>query len=179
MNVTFHTLAALGTAAVLSSRSANREPQQDPASDRFLSVIGFAAGVIVHGLLDYIPHTYPIKSGVDVILSLGLFTVAVIFATRSHRLLIGACFLGSIFPDLIDQGPAIVNKHLGWSLPVVKIFPWHWPRYSGSIYGRTMTFVSALSHVLVVSISLCFLAVYGRNLFDRRADRGRALSAPR
>lgn len=178
MNVTFHTLTALATAAVLNSRSAAPEKRRNSGSGGLkLPAIGFTAGVILHAMLDYIPHTYPIKSGLDVMISLGLFPAAIIFANRSYRPLIGACFLGSIFPDLIDQGPVILNKHLGWSVPVVKVFPWHWPRYSGSIYVGRMTSISAICHLLVAGLSLSLLFVYGRNLFNRRADHGSVPSA--
>ena len=56
----------------------------------------------------------------------------------------------SIFPDLIDLGPAIANKIFGINLPILeKLFPWHWPHYSGSIYTNNCG-VSTLNHFLVV-----------------------------
>ena len=165
MNVTFHTLAALGTAAVLSSRHAQNVRPPSAHDPLYIQAIGFGTGVVVHGLLDYIPHTYPIKSGLDVVISLVLVAGAILLAHRSHRLLIAVCFLGAIFPDLVDHGPAIISKRLGWPQPTVKIFPWHWPQYSGSIYSHERNAASLLCHFVVVGISLALLWVYGRNLF--------------
>lgn len=121
MNVTFHTLAALGTAAVLSSKPHAQDLRQAAAHDPlYIQAIGFGTGVVVHGLLDYIPHTYPIKAGLDVMISLVLFAGAILLAHRSHRLLIAVCFLGAIFPDLVDHGPAILSKRMGWPAPTVR-----------------------------------------------------------
>lgn len=143
MNVTFHTLTALATAAVLSSRQEAQTSRSSAARDRLpVLAVGFVAGVIVHGLLDIAPHSYPIRSGADVVLSLSLCAAAIALGKPQHRLLVGACFLGAIFPDLVDLGPAILNKRLGWSVPVVKVFPWHRPQYSGSIYDGSRVYAS-------------------------------------
>ncbi len=123
VNVAFHTLAALGTAAVLSSCRSDRIPQQFAIRDSpvFLG-IAFAAGILEHGLLDYAPHWYTVKSEIDIFLSLILVAIVITLARPQHRPLVGVCFLGSIFPNLVDLGPPILNRNLGWSLPVVKIF---------------------------------------------------------
>src|SRR5690349_9306159 len=169
MNVTFHTLTALATAAVLSSKHIKSASEKVFAfSDKSVLVVGFAVGVVSHGLLDYVPHTYPIRSTVDVALSLVLFAVAIFLAKPHHRLLLAVCFLGSIFPDLIDLAPAILNHHLGWSLPVVGVFPWHWRQYSGSIYDGNRKVESLLAHVLVVSVSLGLIYFYRASLFSRK-----------
>jgi hypothetical protein len=166
MNVTFHTLASFATAAVLSSRlKATDSARLFAPSDLPFLAAGFASGVLVHGLLDYAPHAYPIKSAVDVLLSLALFSVMLLIVRRRYRLLLGVCFLGGVFPDLIDLGPAIVNKHLGWSLPMVKIFPWHWREYSGSIYDGSRGAESFLYHLIVAGGSLILLYAYRRQMF--------------
>lgn len=121
VNVTFHTIGAIATAAVLSSR---RSAQCSPILDRLpLLTVGFVAGILAHGALDHVPHTYPIPSAFDVFLGLTLFLVAIASSKHEHRVLLGACFAGSVLPDFIDLGPAIINRRLGWSLPVVKVFP--------------------------------------------------------
>ena len=166
MNVTFHVLASFATAAVLSSK---RKPADEPRlfapSDLPSLAVGFVTGVLMHGLLDYAPHAYPIKSAVDVLLSLALFVVMPLIVRRHHWLLLGVCFLGAVFPDLIDLGPAIANKRLGWSLPVVKVFPWHWREYSGSIYDGSRGGESFLYHLIVAGGSLVLLYAYRRQLF--------------
>ena len=79
-------------------------------------------------------NSYPIRSAIDVTLSLALFIAILLFVRSRHWLLLGVCFGGRIFPDVVDLGPAIVNERMGWSLPVVKLFPWHWGVNSGSVY---------------------------------------------
>ena len=166
MNVTFHTLASLATAAVLCSRLKDTDsPRIFIPTDVPLLAIGFAAGVLMHGLLDYAPHAYPIKSAADVALSLAIFSAVLLLAGRRQWLLLSACFLGSIFPDLVDLGPAIVNKGLGWSLPVVKIFPWHWRAYSGSIYDGSRGVESFSYHLIVAGGSLILLYAFRHELF--------------
>ena len=165
MNVTFHTLAALGTAAALSSK------EQFSAHGRTsILLAGFGAGVLLHGVADYLPHSYPIAPGLDTVLSLTLFAAAFAFAKRQHRLLIGACFLGALFPDLVDLGPSIINHRLGWSVPAVKIFPWHWRQYSGSIYDGSRLFDSLLLHLVVIGLSVSLLYTYRRELFALAED---------
>jgi hypothetical protein len=127
--------------------------------------IGFTAGVLLHGLLDYVPHSYPLRSGPDVAFGLILFLLAITWAKRKHRPLVGACCFGSVLPDVVDLGPAIVNRLFGWSLPVVKIFPWHWHQYSGSIYDGTKRLESLVLHLGVIMLSVGTIYFYRKSLF--------------
>ena len=175
MNVTFHTLAGLATAAIISPRITSEDsPRSFARQDLFWLSIGFASGVLTHGLLDYAPHAYPFKSAIDVLVGLVLFCVALSVARRRYRLLLVVCFVGCIFPDVIDLGPAIVNKRTGWSLPVVKIFPWHWREYSGSIYDGSRAVESFLYHLIVAGVCLTLLYAYRRELFHGSWRIGRA-----
>lgn len=168
MNVTFHTLTSLAVAAALSARQTKSVSNEMFAfSDVSLLIVGFIGNLLLHGLLDYLPHSYPIKSAVDVVLSLGLFGVGLVLVRKPYRLLVAACFLGGIFPDLVDLGPAILNKQLGWHLPVVKIFPWHWRQYSGSIYDGSRKLDSLVAHVVVIGASLSILYLFRRAFFGR------------
>ena len=162
MNVAFHTVAALATAAVLSSRYRVRTTLP---SSGFLPAIGFIIGVLLHGLLDYAPHSYPFDSRLDVALSLALASLAISLSKAKNRFLVLACYSGSIFPDLIDLGPAAINRSFGWSLPTVKIFPWHWHRYSGSVYDGSRSLESLLLHIVVVALSIGLLCAHRRALF--------------
>jgi hypothetical protein len=143
MNVTFHVLTGIGMAAALSPR----QPQVAVAS----LAAGLGATIALHGLLDYVPHSYPIRSGADVILALVLLGAAWLLAKPHLRLLLITCFLGSILPDLIDLGPGILNRHAGLHLPEVKLFPWHWKQYSGSIYDGSRNTESTALHLLVLA----------------------------
>jgi len=151
-----------------------RAPLQSSGRDvPFLPAIGFVIGVLLHGLLDYVPHSYPIDSRLDVSLSLALASLAIVVSKPKNRFLVLACYLGSIFPDLIDLGPTVINKSLGWSMPTVKIFPWHWPRYSGSIYDGGKSLESLIFHIVIVALSIGLLYGYRRALFrvgTNRAD---------
>ena len=160
MNVTFHVLASFATTAALSTINAGTQRA------RFLLLVaGLIAGVILHGILDILPHSYPINSILDVVLALILFAVAWPLVVKAQRLLFLACYLGAILPDLIDLGPAILNKRLGTTFPVIKLFPWHWKMYSGSIYDGSKGFESALSHVVVLGASLLLLFWLHNNIF--------------
>jgi len=167
-------MGALATAAFLSSTQVrNSSGETVPRSRQSLpiAVIGFVAGVVEHGVMDYVPHSYPISSGVDVVLSLILLVVALAQTKPQFRVLVTACFIGSIFPDLVDLGPAILNHHLGWSLPTVKIFPWHWPEYSGSLYHGAKKFQSAVSHCVVIGICISLCWFYRHPIFSPTPDR--------
>lgn len=168
MNVTFHALSGLAVAALLGSKQRETgSVHLFTRSDLSLLASGFVAGVALHGVLDLLPHSYPIKSSVDVVLGVALIFIAISTVRSRHVYLLGACFFGSLFPDLVDLAPAIVNKHFGLSLPVVKLFPWHWPQYSGSIYDGSRSAESLSYHLLVVGVSF-FLLYSNRGWLSRR-----------
>jgi hypothetical protein len=121
--------------------------------------------------MDYVPHSYPIPSAMDVVFSLILFTVAVSLTKPQFRVLVTACFSGSIFPDLVDLAPPILNRHLGWSLPTVRIFPWHWPQYSGSLYHGAKRLQSAVSHSAVIGVCVSVCWFYRHALFASASER--------
>ena len=165
MNVTFHVLAGIGIAAALSPRK--------PKVSRIAIVAGFGVTVCLHGLLDFVPHSYPIKSSIDVMLALLLFAGAFVLAKPHVRGVLVACFLGSILPDLIDLAPGILNRHYGFNLPAVRLFPWHWKQYSGSIYDGSRAAESMAAHLVVSTIAL-FLIWRARDRFCASASiRGR------
>lgn len=160
MNVTFHTLASLATVAVLSRKIKPRDAfSLPPLNEYIFFAAGFAIGILIHGILDYAPHNYLIPSIIDVFLSLFLLALALASVKRYLWLLTLACFTGGIFPDLVDLGTAIINKRLGTNLPVVKIFPWHWSNYSGSIYDGSHHIESAVYHLTVAAVfsAVCYL----------------------
>ncbi|MEO7509837.1 MAG: hypothetical protein ABIZ95_21500 [Pyrinomonadaceae bacterium] len=158
MNITFHTLAAVSTAVLLSpARKADRPVELTSPSELYRLSAGFALGILLHGVLDFLPHSYPIHSILDVLLGTLLFATVWIVAARSNRPLLTACFVGAIAPDLIDHTTSILNRRLGWSLPVKKIFPWHWPEYSGSIYDGSYATESLVLHLVVTFVSLGLL----------------------
>jgi hypothetical protein len=166
VNVIFHTLGSLATAAVLNDRIS-----QGRFAYSYSRIAGGGfAGIVLHGVLDYCPHTYPVEPKLDVGLSLLLFTVSLLLVSKRNWLLLGFCFVGALLPDLIDLGPAILNKSTGWSLPVVKVFPWHWPQYSGSIYDHNHNIESLSWHVLMLCVISIVLYTRGPRLLNRREE---------
>jgi hypothetical protein len=156
MNTTFHMLAvAVGAAC---SRWETRHEIARLG-------LGFAMSVLLHGVMDVTPHSYPINSALDVVLGLAIAASAVFLARRAVRPLLVGCCLGSIFPDLVDLAPAIINRHTGLSLPTTEFFPWHWKTYSGSLYGGTRNIESWLYHLIVVVIAASSIYIFRRRLF--------------
>ena len=149
MNIIFHTTAAIGIAVLLTERN---EIDNSPNIKNVFeaSIFAFTLGIISHGVLDYIPHCYPINSKFDVILGLIIIITTTFWANINYRPVIVLSFIGSIFPDLVDLLPNIINKQFGFHLLIVnKVFPWHWSNYSGSIYRNDCN-VSTMNHVLLI-----------------------------
>jgi len=57
MNVLFH--LAVGTSIIASNSHFKNETKQERW---VLTGVGFVVGLLSHGILDYIPHCYPINS---------------------------------------------------------------------------------------------------------------------
>jgi len=154
MNVLFHTTTAIGIVALLTNTNKIERTKYSIQT----GIIVFIVGILSHGILDYIPHCYPIPSKLDVLLGSLMILTGVVLSNKRYRMIVALAFLGSIIPDLIDLSPAIMNKQLGWQLPIFnKIFPWHLKAYSGSIYTGQCT-ISTINHlVLMVLIGITFL----------------------
>jgi hypothetical protein len=162
MNVVFHTLASVATAAVLSAQL--KEKPIGSTTGLTILAIGFTTGILVHGLLDWAPHQYPVPSVLDVAVSLISFSIIFVLAHEQARWILFGCFLGAIFPDLVDLGPAILNRQMQLHLPTVKAFPWHWKEFSGSIYDGSRRWLSLSNHVVVTGISAFLILRYRQSL---------------
>jgi hypothetical protein len=150
MNVIFHTTTAISVAVLLTD---TKRIEQSTTSKHVIwtSIFAFTIGLISHGALDFIPHCYPVNSKIDAIAGLTMIMTTIWLTNKKYRLIMGLSFIGSIFPDLVDLSPAIINKQLGLSLPTFdKIFPWHLNNYSGSIYNDNC-YNSTLNHILLLS----------------------------
>ena len=113
----------------------------------------FGMGILTHGLLDLLPHCYPIPSKADALLSLVLLMFAVLRSSKTFRPLLITAFAGAVFPDVLDLSPAILAKQTGWSIPLFPhFFPWHWKEYSGSVYKGSCAFSNGI-HLLFLSIA--------------------------
>jgi hypothetical protein len=165
LNVTFHTLGAVATAAVLTL-TPNEKWRSFSAVKKYAA--GFVAGILVHGILDILPHNYPFDPKLDIVLALLLFFLVFVMAQKQNLILLVICFAGCLLPDVIDLGPAIANKY--FRLPVLqlsfKIFPWHFAEYSGSIYdGSSRSIESTIYHSVFSLICAILIFIYRKNLF--------------
>lgn len=148
MNVLFHTTTAIGIVVLFT----NTKKIEHPKDVLSTSLIVFITGILSHGILDYIPHCYPIPSKLDVLLGLIMILTGVLLSNKRYRIIVALALLGCIIPDLIDLSPAIINKQLGWHLPIFnKLFPWHSKTYSGSVYNGQCT-VSNINHTVLVAL---------------------------
>lgn len=156
MNILFHTATAIGIAVVLTDtqRLTSAKTCKPVLAT---GVAAFGIGIISHGVIDYIPHCYPIMSELDVVFGFLIMSALTYMVNRRYRLIVGLAFLGAVTPDVVDLGPTILNQVLGLNLPVLgKIFPWHLPEYSGSIYTGNCA-VSTWNHLLllVTILAIC------------------------
>ncbi|WP_027002885.1 hypothetical protein [Hugenholtzia roseola] len=173
MNVIFHTTTAVGVAILLTDTK--RIEQARTLKDTiWTSILAFIVGVISHGALDYIPHCYPINSKLDVFAGLAMILITVWLTNKKYQFIMGLSFLGSIFPDLVDLSPSIINKQLGFNLPILdKIFPWHLHDYSGSNYTNdcSNSFLNHLLLLLTISIILWCRQTDLRAIFNKKYDK--------
>jgi hypothetical protein len=159
MNVTFHVLGSFATAAVLAERTKTNYAVK--------LCVGFVTGILIHGILDFLPHQYPLSSKIDIGLALLLLLMTLFFVRKQYILLILVCFAGSIFPDIIDLAPSIADKHLGVTIQQLpfRVFPWHLKKYSGSIYDGSRWYESTLYHSAFTVLCLSVLYLKRKNLF--------------
>ena len=165
MNVTFHALGSFATAAVLSAKLLPCQNCFFLRSDLPFLAIGFSTGVLLHGVLDFAPHSYPFSAAFDIAFCLVFFATFALLVKRRNLILLVACYIGFLFPDLLDLGPAMINKRVNLGLPVFKASPWHWHVYSGSIYDGSRQFESNLWHSLVFSTSVILLVRFRQRFF--------------
>ena len=187
MNVTFHAVTSFGISHVAARSLSPDSTETFERDDLRVLITAFVAGVLSHGILDGLKHGYPIHYALDPPLALLLAAAWCAIVKKRFRILVATVFIGAILPDLIDLGPAVANRLLGWHLPTFRthLFPWHWVDGSGSLYplegapGRPghgdldagdNRIVSATNHAIVVFLSIVAIAS-NRNPFRRRAQR--------
>jgi len=149
MNVIFHVTTAIGLAVALTDTTRIRD-----AKDTIIpAVSAFVSGIFIHGVIDYLPHTYPFSAKLDIIISFLFIVIILVIVKKKYLSIMGLAFWGCILPDIIDLLPPMINKYLGFQLTVNdKIFPWHTHEYSGSIFIGT-SIASDINHIAVVLIT--------------------------
>lgn len=187
MNVTFHAVASLGISHLAARNLAPDSIDTFDRRDTPVLITAFVAAILSHGVLDGLKHGYPIHYAIDPPLALLLAVGWCAIVKRRFRILVATAFIGAVLPDLIDLGPAIANRLLGWHLPTFRphLFPWHRVDGSGSLYplegapGRPghgdldagdNRIVSATNHAIILFLSIAAI-VSNRALFARRPRR--------
>jgi hypothetical protein len=164
VNVAFHELVGIAitqeTAAWLGPPDAIGDAAPVPARRVFTWATAFGLAIMSHGILDALPHYYPLSSRGDTLVSILLVSFWLWLVPRWLRgplLLIG---LGALLPDIIDHVPDDLRKHLQLDIPVPpNLFPWHWRTGSGSLPGRTgPLWIESLTYHVIV-LAFCAAAI--------------------
>ena len=173
MNVALHALAG-GAIAHASFRVAVI-PSAKPNGMTLATAA--VAGLASHGLLDWLRHSYPLPSRLDVVLALALSGMWLALVHPRLRPLFGGALAASFLPDVVDHLPRLL--HFNSPLPT-PVFPWHSPAWSGSLYpaaeipaGSHLValevgdnrLVSILNHAVVILIGLVCVFL-GRSAFS-------------
>jgi hypothetical protein len=171
MNVAFHAVTSFGIGHVAARSLAPDSTSGFDRRDTRALITAFVAGIVSHGVLDGLKHGYPIPYAVDPPLALLLAAAWCAIVKKRFRILFAVVFVGAVLPDLVDLGPAVINRLLGWHLPTFHphLFPWHWVDGSGSLYdlngaaGRPghgdlnagdNRVISATNHVIVLFLAI-------------------------
>lgn len=154
MNILFHNI----TGYCIAITSLHVAAKDDVYSKKqYIIPIVFLLGIISHGILDIIPHCYPINSIFDAIFGLAMIIGLSILARPAFRTIIAGALIGSIVPDIIDHSAGIFKNHMGISINYsLKLFPWHWAKYSGSIYNGNCL-KSAIYHSILIAVCIITL----------------------
>jgi hypothetical protein len=136
MNVTFHALTSFGISHLAARLLDGATTKPFDGRDVRVLAPAFVVAVLSHGALDGLKHGYPIPPIADLPLALALGGAWCAVVNARYRVLFTVVFVGVMLPDLLDLGPEIANKLLGWQLPTFQphLFPWHWVDGSGSLY---------------------------------------------
>lgn len=177
MNVLLHALTgvAIAHAAVRLANVRDQKPSTAVVASAAL------AGVLSHGLLDWLRHSYPVPSRMDVVLALTLSVAWLLSIRRLLLPLFALALTASFLPDVIDHLPRLL--HVTSPLPT-PLFPWHAPEWSGSLYPATTIragsrlvalelgdnrAASLANHVGVILMSAACVFL-GRSAFRRRQE---------
>lgn len=98
LNLVFHTAFSISTSSVLS-----KNIEQKHSTIKYL-VMGFIGNILVHGVMDLIPHNYPIQTKFDILFSVAMFLLTIIIVNKKFVPMGFCCFLGGALPDIIDKG---------------------------------------------------------------------------
>ncbi len=157
MNVAFHELVGIAIAHEASAALGPPTAYDGGSTTQRRGTIwaaAFGLAVLSHGILDGLPHYYPLGIWPDTVVSIAFLAFWLTRVPRWMRVPVIVVCVGSLLPDIIDHVPRDLNRHLHLGLPEwPKLFPWHWREGSGSIPGKTgpLWRVSVANHAIVVA----------------------------
>jgi len=156
MNLIFHTVLSVSTSLIFAKKIVKTDK-----SIKYLG-LGFISNIIMHGVMDLVPHNYPVTTMADISISFTFFLLSIIFVRREFLTPVFFCFLGGVLPDLIDKGFFRVLRIN------IKLFPWHWTNVINFFYkwyfNHTWLFIT--SNILAIVVSICLLWINRRFIFE-------------
>lgn len=162
MNITYHTMLGVASSAVLVKTIPNLENSKIYK----IAPIAIAVNIILHGVLDLLPHSYSLMMIKDGLISLFLIGLSIIFIKRKYKLLTLTCIFGAILPDVIDKiivrSNSIINSY---------IFPWHNSGVINKFYSVYLDRIPfqyfKYMDLIIILISLVVLIKY-KDIFIKR-----------
>lgn len=161
MNITYHTMVGIASSSVIAKKY-NKKSNNNLLK---VIIIGIIVNILLHGVLDLIPHNYPISLMSDIILVLFLSILSIIFIKKKYRILTLSCICGSILPDIIDKFilKIVLNSN-------TYLFPWHNSEIVNKFYQIYIKFISVEYYgVMNILITVIFFGViiFHRKMFIR------------
>lgn len=155
MNITYHTVLGVASTSVMTKII----PEEDNIKIYKIGTIGVGINILLHGILDILPHNYSLTMIKDGIITLFLIAVAMFFVNNKYRLLTLCCVGGAILPDVIDK---IIIRNI--STVNFYVFPWHNAEIINNFYLVYLKIIPmqyfGITDIVVVGISLLFLILY-------------------
>lgn len=155
MNITYHTMLGVASSAVLVKTIPNLENSKIYK----IAPIAIAVNIILHGVLDLLPHSYSLMMIKDGLISLFLIGLSIIFIKRKYKLLTLTCIFGAILPDVIDK--IIIRTN-----PIINsyIFPWHNSGIINKFYSVYLEIIPVqhfqYMDIIIILISVIILIKY-------------------
>ncbi len=150
MNLVFHTVFSISTSPIFVKKIVE--------TDKFFKYLSlsFLSNIFMHGVMDLVPHNYPVKTIIDVGISFIFFLLSIIFIRSKLLTPAFLCFLGGILPDLIDKGVFQILR-----MNNLKLFPWHWADVINFFYKWyfAYTWLFVTFNILAIVVSMCLLLV--------------------
>ena len=147
MNLIFHTVFSISTVPICAKKIA-----EGKKPIKYLT-LAFVGNIIGHGIMDLIPHNYPLTRNTDVLISFGIFFLSAMFMKKKYISSLLFCFLGGVLPDLIDKAffPIVGLGHF-------KIFPWHWATTINFFYNQYFNLFNQSINIVFKIFNILVLA---------------------